>query len=50
LSFLKGDGTSANRKEDVRLVHLQFRTSGVSGGREGRISRTYLYDMGVRAL
>ena len=50
LSFLKADGTSANRKEDVRLVHLQIRTSGVNGGRGGRISRTYRQDMGVRAL
>jgi hypothetical protein len=49
LSFLKGDGSSADRKEDVRLVHLQIRTSGVNG-RGGRIVRTYRQDMGVRAL
>jgi hypothetical protein len=49
LSFLKGDGRSADRKEDVRLVHLQIRTSGING-RGGRIFRTYRHDMGVRGL
>jgi hypothetical protein len=49
LSFLRGDGRSADRKEDVRLVHLQIRTSGTNG-RGGRIFRTYRQDMGVRAL
>jgi len=49
LSFLKGDGRPADRKEDVRLVHLQIRTSGTNG-RGGRIFRTYRQDMGVRAL
>ena len=49
LEFLKDDGRSANRKEDVRLVHLQIRTSGVNG-RGGRSFRNYRQDMGVRAL
>ncbi len=49
LSFLKGNGRPADRKEEVRLVHLEIRTSGVNG-RGGRIFRTYRQDMGVRTL
>jgi Tfp pilus assembly protein PilV len=49
LTYLNADGQPAGRRQEVRLIRLQIRTSG-SDGRGGRIFRTHNQDMGVRAL
>ena len=49
LSYLRDDGRSADRVEDIRLIRLQLRTSGIDG-RGRRVYRTHRQDMGVRTL
>ena len=49
LTYLNERGQSVERLEDVRIIRLYLKTSGIDG-RGGRLQRSYTRDMGVRSL
>jgi len=48
-SYLAADGRPAGRADDIKLVRLHLETSRPDG-RGGRIRRTHVQELGVRAL